>query len=96
MYPVPQMAPISDLKHRHLEVFKRLKQGPVLLANRSQPAAVLVSPDRWNALLEYIDDLECGLEALQTELAIAKGEDEFERLTPEEINEWLGNDPLPG
>lgn len=28
MRPVPQMAPISDLKHRHLEVFKRLKNGP--------------------------------------------------------------------
>jgi hypothetical protein len=50
------MAPISDLKHRHLEVFKRLKQGPVILANRSQPAAVLVSPERWNAIVAYIDD----------------------------------------
>jgi PHD/YefM family antitoxin component YafN of YafNO toxin-antitoxin module len=94
MYPVPQMAAVSDLKHRHLEVFKRLKQGPVVLANRSQPAAVLVSPERWNAIIEYIDDLECGIEALQTELAVAKGEDQFERLTPTEIAEWLGADEL--
>jgi PHD/YefM family antitoxin component YafN of YafNO toxin-antitoxin module len=96
MYPVPQMAPVSDLKHRHLEVFKRLKSGPVVLANRSQPAAVLISPEKWNAIIEYIDDLECGLEALQTELAIAKGEDQFERLTPEEIQAWLGDDTIPG
>lgn len=95
MYPVPQMAPISDLKHRHLDVFKRLKQGPVILANRSQPAAVLISPERWNAIVEYIDDLECGIEALQTELAIAKGDDEFERLTPTEIEEWLGDNEIP-
>lgn len=95
MYPVPQMAPISDLKHRHLEVFKRLKNGPVILANRSQPAAVLVSPERWNAIVEYIDDLECGIAALQTELAIAKGEDTLERLTPSEIEEWLGDEGLP-
>ena len=58
MYPVPQMAPVSDLKRRHLELFKRLKTGPVILANRSQPTAVLVSPERWNAIVEYIDDLE--------------------------------------
>lgn len=95
MHPVPQMAPVSDLKHRHLEVFKRLKNGPVVLANRSQPVAVLVSPERWNDMIEYIDDLECSIEALKTELAIAKGEDEFEELTPEEIQEWLGNDDVP-
>lgn len=95
MHPVPQMAPISDLKHRHLEVFKRLKNGPVILANRSQPAAVLVSPERWNAIAEYIDDLECGIEALKVELAIAKGEDALERLTPSEIEEWLGDESLP-
>lgn len=95
MYPVPQIAPISDLKHRHLEVFKRLKQGPVILANRSQPAAVLVSPERWNAMIEYIDDLECDIEALQTELAVARGEDELERLTPATIAEWLGDGDVP-
>jgi len=95
MYPVPQIAPVSDLKHRHLEVFKRLKQGPVILANRSQPAAVLVSTERWNAIVEYIDELEAGIEALQTELALAKGADELERLTAEEIKEWLGDDAIP-
>ncbi|HRI56486.1 MAG TPA: hypothetical protein PK170_05255 [Anaerolineae bacterium] len=95
MYPIPQMAPISDLKHRHLEVFKRLKEGPVVLANRSQPAAVLVLPERWNAIVEYIDDLECSIEALKTELAVARGEDEFECLTPQEIEDWLGGDDLP-
>ena len=95
MYPIPQMAPVSDLKHRHLEVFKRLKDGPVVLANRSRPAAVLISPERWDALLEYIDDLECGIEALKTELALAKEEDELVRLTPEELADWMG-DAVPG
>lgn len=47
------------------------------------------------AASEYIDDLECGIEALQTELAVTKGEDIFERLTPTEIEEWLGDDGLP-
>jgi PHD/YefM family antitoxin component YafN of YafNO toxin-antitoxin module len=94
MYPIPQMAAVSDLKHRHLDVFKRLKDGPVVLSNRSQPAAVLVLPDRWNAIVEYIDDLECSIEALKAELALARGEDQFERLTPQDIEDWLGNDDL--
>jgi PHD/YefM family antitoxin component YafN of YafNO toxin-antitoxin module len=94
MYPVPQMAPVSDLKRRHLELFKRLKTGPVILANRSQPTAVLVSPERWNAIVEYIDDLECSLEALKVELALATGEEQVERLTPSELQAWLGDDNL--
>lgn len=96
MYPVPQMAPVSELKHRHRDVFRRLKDGPVVLANRSQPAAVLVAPERWNALLEYVDDLECEVEALKTELALARGEDQVERLTEAEIADWLKGDALPG
>ena len=95
MFPIPQMAPVSDLKHRHPEVFKRLRNGPVVLANRSQPTAVLVSPERWNAIVEYIDDLECSIDALRVELAIAKGEDEFERLQQAEIQDWLGSDSVP-
>lgn len=96
MEPLPQMAPVSDLKHRHLAVFKRLKNGPVVLSNRSQPAAVLISPENWNALAEYIDDLECSLEALKTELALARGEDDVLRLTDAELREWSGEDEVPG
>lgn len=95
MEPLPQMAPVSDLKHRHLDVFKRLKNGPVVLSNRSQPTAVLISPEKWNALAEYIDDLECSLEALKTELSLARGEEEVIRLTDDELREWLGEDEIP-
>jgi hypothetical protein len=52
-------------------------------------------PERWNAIAEYIDDLECSIEALKTELVVARGEDEFERLTTQEIEDWLGDDDLP-
>lgn len=66
-----------------------------MLESHGRPAAVLLSPEHWHALIDDIDDLECGIEALQTELAIAKGEDEFERLTPAEIEEWLGENEVP-
>jgi prevent-host-death family protein len=95
MDPLPQMASVSDLKHRHLDVFRRLKKGPVVLSNRSQPAAVLISPEKWNALAEYIDDLECSLEALKSELALARGEEKLEQLTNAELRTWLGEDEIP-
>lgn len=45
-------------------------------------------------LIEAVDDLGCGIAALMTELAIAKGRDEFERLTSQEIASWAdSSDP---
>jgi PHD/YefM family antitoxin component YafN of YafNO toxin-antitoxin module len=66
-----------------------------MLTNRGRPTAILVSPDRWNALIELVDDLECGLAALQTELTIAKGDDRFDQLAPAEVKEWLSENPTP-
>lgn len=92
---VPQAASMSDMKHHPSQVFQKLALGPVILANRGRPTAVLLSPEHWHTLIDSIDDLECGIEALQTELAIAKGDDELERLTPTEIEEWLGGNEVP-
>ena len=58
---VPQMASVSDLKNRHLEVLAKLKEGPVLLASRNQPAAVMVSPEQWNEIVELLEDCEDAL-----------------------------------
>jgi prevent-host-death family protein len=52
------MASVSDLKNRHLEVLARLKDGPILLASRNQPAAVLLSPEQWNDIVDLLEDYE--------------------------------------
>ena len=51
------MASISDMRQRHLELFQRLEAGPVVIANRNQPEAVLVAPGQWNAIAEELEDL---------------------------------------
>jgi prevent-host-death family protein len=50
MNEVPQMATVADLRHKHLEVFTKLRKGPVIIAQRSKPAAVRVSVDTWDKL----------------------------------------------
>lgn len=39
---IPDVIPISELRTRHKEVFEQVEHGPVILAQRGQPAAVLV------------------------------------------------------
>ena len=44
---------------------------------------------------EYIDDLECSMDALKVELALVRGEDTIERLTSVKLKEWLRADDEP-
>ena len=53
----------------------------ILIERNSNPALVCVSPEMWDALAKYIDELECSVEAVETELAIAVGEQQSERVT---------------
>lgn len=71
---VPQIAAISDMKHRYRDVLQRLDAGPVVLTQRSQPVAVLVAPEQWNAQLDSYAELVEAFEALQKLLDIAEGE----------------------
>lgn len=48
MQTVQQIVPISDMKLKHGAVLSLLKKGPVVLAQRSRPAAVLVSVKEWD------------------------------------------------
>jgi prevent-host-death family protein len=63
MNEAPQMATVADLRHKHLEVFIKLRKGPVIIAQCSQPAAVLVSVEQWDALVQRIKRLELLAEA---------------------------------
>ena len=91
MEPLPQIAPISALKHKHLDVFKQLKNGPVVLASRSQPVGVLLAPAQWNALAERLEDLEATVTALEAELALAHGEETVEEIDLEELKAQAGH-----
>lgn len=80
--PLPQIAPVSDMRLHQNEIIVKAKQAPVILMERgSKPALVCVSPELWNTLAKYVDDLECSLAAVETELAIALGQQKVETVS---------------
>lgn len=88
----PQIVPVSDLRMKHIQVFKLMNNGPVFLAQRSKPAGVLISVNQWDRLMERIEDQNDLIDALKMELAIARGEESVETLSEAEIEAWLGVD----
>ena len=48
MQTVPQVVPVSELRNKHCEVFALLNKGPIILAQRSKAAAMLVSVEEWD------------------------------------------------
>ena len=55
---VPQIEPVTRLARDHTGVFKLLSNGPVILAQHSKAAAVLVDVETWNETLRRLAYLE--------------------------------------
>lgn len=70
MHLIPQTLPISDLRFKQNETLEGLDQGPVLLTKQGKAAAMLVSPDQWNQLIELIEDLQLALDAVEVQSAV--------------------------
>ena len=64
MLVLPTM-PITELRTKQPKVLDSLKQSPVVLTHRGHSAAVLVSPEQWNAQQVEIRRLHLLLEAKQ-------------------------------
>ena len=62
---MPDVVPVSDLRGRHKEIFQKIEDGPILLAQHSRPAAVLVSVADWNAREKQLELLEARLKYLE-------------------------------
>lgn len=58
MHKVQQIEPIGHFQAKPTEVLALLDIGPVILAQRSKPAAVLVSVAQWDSLLDQLEDLQ--------------------------------------
>ena len=86
------MASIADIKHRHLDVFAMLKNGPVLIANRSKPAAMIVSPELWDLLIERLEDAEDLAESYRRKWLEATGQIKSTIMLAEDVEEWLAED----
>ena len=96
MNPVPEIAPISDMRVRQMEIVQKANQGPVVLVERgSKPALVVLSPALWNALAERLEFLEDAVAIYRKKWEVATGQDEMTELSPELIEDWMGDD-VPG
>src|SRR5262245_35281355 len=92
MESVQQIVPISEMKLHHAEVLARLRNGPVILAQRSRPAAVLVSVEQWDAIVEELDTLWAEREAAISKWKLATGKSQLKRMSDQEPEEWLAED----
>lgn len=90
---LPEIAPISDMRIRQMEIVKKAQQGPVVLIERgSKPALVVLAPDLWNALAERLEFLEDAVAVYKKRWELATGQDEMIELSPAQIEEWMGDD----
>jgi PHD/YefM family antitoxin component YafN of YafNO toxin-antitoxin module len=62
---VPQIEPVTGLSRDYKTIFAKLATGPVFLAQRSKPAAVLLSVRDYEKMVERLKRLEMLVEAKQ-------------------------------
>lgn len=55
MLKTPQIEPVTSFLKDHKAVLKKLQLGPIFLAQRSKPTAVLVSVDEWDHIVEELE-----------------------------------------
>ncbi len=72
VYRAMPTLPVSDLRTRQAEILSRLRETPILLTHRGESAGILVHPDVWNDLVDFLDDYEDALIAVQREQEAAE------------------------
>lgn len=56
MQAVQNIVPISDFRNSQEDVLQMMDEGPVVLAQRSKPRAVLVSVAQWNEIAKQLEE----------------------------------------
>jgi len=82
MMKSPQIEPVTSFIKDHKAILGKLDQGPVFLAQRSKPAAVLVSVEAWDRIARRMRELELLVEAKRSKERNAPtiSHDELKRL----------------
>ena len=91
-------APVSDMNRRPGDVIAMLKEGPVALMARSEPAAVMVMPQAWNEIakeLEELENLRDIVAAYQIEIDIWNGDEEVSDIDLDELQAELDHAKVP-
>ena len=75
MNVIPELVPISGLRTRQNQILSSLVEGPIVLTQHGRAAAVLVSPEQWNHLVETLEDLMDSLDAIEMKARAATGQE---------------------
>lgn len=59
--------PLTEAKARLAEVVRQAEEGDVVILRHGRPAAVIVAPDRYEALLEELEDLRDRISVYESE-----------------------------
>ena len=88
---MPQIEPVTKLSRDYKTIFAKLSNGPVFLAQRSKPAAVLLSVQEYEALLSQIQPAEdvARADALSDEQQMAQEEAAFSQALPKLRESYL-------
>lgn len=89
---IPQLETVTEFRANYRSTFDKLANGPVFLLQRSDVAAVLLSREEYNALLERIEELEDLIALREYERRKAAGAVTYRELSPTEISEWAGEE----
>jgi PHD/YefM family antitoxin component YafN of YafNO toxin-antitoxin module len=87
---IPQIEPITTMAKDHKAVLAMLHSGPVILAQRSRPAAVLLSISDYEKMMTRLQHLELLAEArrnlarAEVEPATLISHDDLKRLLTEQ------------
>jgi len=65
MGALPELVPISELRVRQAEILDKLNRGPVILTQYSKAAAVMMSVEQYNHMIEALEDLQDALDAVE-------------------------------
>lgn len=57
--------PVSELRTHQAEILRRLRETPIMLTHRGESAGVLVHPEVWNDLVDFLEDYEDAIVAMQ-------------------------------
>jgi prevent-host-death family protein len=57
MNRLPQMASVTDFRNNYVQLVERLNDGPIILAQRSKPVAVVISPQQWDNMADELAQL---------------------------------------
>lgn len=63
MNRLPQMTSVTELRNNYPSLIKKLSNGPVVLAQRSKPIAVIVTPEQWDLQADELARLRRIVEA---------------------------------